>query len=578
MQLYEAVERAAYEARPRIVTLDDRAGALAALRRYLDAEEPGVMRLVRGLWREQAAALTPKMAEWTLSIRALPAVLTDEWFAQATELWEEKLGAVIEAALEAAGGRMARRINEARKQTFAFDATGAAVVKWMTEHGGALIRELSASQAASINALLQHQVFIGITSPYHLAPMIRPMVGLLRRETLAVARYRVELVAAGLTAEKVEARAAKYAAHLHRARAERIARTELSNAYNHGQLEAMRQARDDGYLTDVRKTWETALDELTCPECSALNGETVGLDENFSNGLESSPAHPRCLLPSTRCITPGGFVSGVRARFSGPVVELVFSGNSKISVTPNHMFLTPNGFAAAYQLRKGDDIFYCPDFERILSGHPYNNGAPSLIEDVIGAFSESLGMTTRIVPVTAEDIHGDGRFCNGDIDIIGPDGLLGNTGKAFFFQHGKALPFDPGSPDAALFPGDRDFTAMFKSMARAADGIMGGLRKPSAFFGRRATHADEHGHASIAGLDAAFQEPPSNSAPRDVERLGQCLFRFPGLIATDKIVDVQYFSFHGFVYDLQTPTSLYIANGLLSSNCRCSVTYQAARR
>lgn len=292
--LYEAVERAAFTARPRIVVLDDRVTALAALRRYLDAGEPGVMRLVRGLWKEQAAAVTPKMAEWMLSIRALPAALADEWFVQATELWEEKLEVLVEAALRAAGERVARRINEAWKEAFTLDVTGASVVRWMTDAGGALIRELSASQAASINALLQHQVFIGITSPYHLAPMIRPMVGLLRREALAVARYRMELMGSGLAAGKIDALVGKYASHLHRARAERIARTELSNAYNHGQFEAMRQARDNGYLADVRKTWQTAIDELTCPECSALDGETVGLDENFSSGDDSPPRHPKC--------------------------------------------------------------------------------------------------------------------------------------------------------------------------------------------------------------------------------------------------------------------------------------------
>ena len=49
--LYEAVEQAAFAARPRIVVLDDRLTALAALRRYLDAEEPSFMRLVRGSGR-----------------------------------------------------------------------------------------------------------------------------------------------------------------------------------------------------------------------------------------------------------------------------------------------------------------------------------------------------------------------------------------------------------------------------------------------------------------------------------------------------------------------------------------------
>jgi len=297
--LYEAVEQAVFAARPRIVVLDDRLTALAALRRHLDAEEPRFMRLVRGLWKAQAAAVTPKMAEWALSTMDLPVALADEWFALAVEFWEERLAPEIGKAAQAAGDRMARRVNEARKQAFMFDPTQAAVVRWMTENGADLIRELSATQTAGINALLHHQVFMGITSPAQAAQMIKPMVGLLRRETLAVARYRAELITQGAAAGKIETAVVKYAAYLHRARAERIARTELANAYNHGQLESIKQARAGGYLADVEKTWETADDERTCDDCAALDGETVGVDENFSNGQESPTAHPGCRCSMT---------------------------------------------------------------------------------------------------------------------------------------------------------------------------------------------------------------------------------------------------------------------------------------
>jgi hypothetical protein len=43
--------------------------------------------------------------------------------------------------------------------------------------------------------------------------------------------------------------------------------------------------------------------------------------------------------------------------------------------------------------------------------------------------------------------------------------------------------------------------------------------------------------------------------------------KHPRFIHLQKIVKINIYSFHGFVYDIQTSTSLYLANGILSSNC-----------
>jgi HK97 family phage portal protein len=63
-------------------------------------------------------------------------------------------------------------------------------------------------------------------------------------------------------------------------RAELIARTEATTANNDGLLEAYRQS---GVATG--KEWIAVLDNRTRPEHEMLNGEIVGLEENFSNGL-----------------------------------------------------------------------------------------------------------------------------------------------------------------------------------------------------------------------------------------------------------------------------------------------------
>jgi len=45
---------------------------------------------------------------------------------------------------------------------------------------------------------------------------------------------------------------------------------------------------------------------------------------------------------------------------------------------------------------------------------------------------------------------------------------------------------------------------------------------------------------------------------------------FAPIISTAKIVKINHKTFHGTVYDLQTLSSLFIGNGVIVSNCRCT--------
>jgi SPP1 gp7 family putative phage head morphogenesis protein len=72
-------------------------------------------------------------------------------------------------------------------------------------------------------------------------------------------------------------------------RAEMIARTELSWAYNQS---AKRIYRDAGFS---KVEWSTVIDQRTCPHCKERNGNEYGIDSH-----PDIPAHPRCrctLLP-----------------------------------------------------------------------------------------------------------------------------------------------------------------------------------------------------------------------------------------------------------------------------------------
>lgn len=69
-------------------------------------------------------------------------------------------------------------------------------------------------------------------------------------------------------------------------RAEMIAQTESVNAYQSGLL-------NFGIETGAKtKTWEALAG--ACQICAPLDGETVGINETFSNGLDRPPGHVRC--------------------------------------------------------------------------------------------------------------------------------------------------------------------------------------------------------------------------------------------------------------------------------------------
>lgn len=78
-------------------------------------------------------------------------------------------------------------------------------------------------------------------------------------------------------------------------RARMIAVTEVTRAFAEGNRAAWRAS---GVIE--KRRWNTNNDELVCPVCGPLAGQVVGLDEEFGDGIDGPPAHPRC-----RCwITP----------------------------------------------------------------------------------------------------------------------------------------------------------------------------------------------------------------------------------------------------------------------------------
>lgn len=276
-----------------IILVDTR--AIFQLRRFLNEEEKTISRPVQAMWKKQGDVVSVKTAELALQTRTIPEEWRKPWERMIREFVRDDVTTEWVKSIAVAGDRIAGRVNRIQRKQFDFDSTMTRVKAWVDQNGGKLIVDLSTKQFNSIHALLQHQIALEVTSPYILAQRVKPLVGLTNRETLAVAKFMATLQAEGLPANIIRTQTANYANFLHKNRAIRIARTEISNGYNFGQLDAMLQAAEEGWLPGAPEKYWMAGGIDPCDIC--LENEDAGpisLDATFPSGHSTPTAHPNC--------------------------------------------------------------------------------------------------------------------------------------------------------------------------------------------------------------------------------------------------------------------------------------------
>lgn len=391
--------------------------------------------------------------------------------------------------------------------------------------------------------------------------------------------------------------------------AELVTRTRTREAVTHG---AITRSMEYGVTL-----FQVSIHDNPCDQCAQYQGKVYSIVPNsgFPMLERKPPYHPHCVLPKTPVFAPGKRAASV-ATYDGPIVDLRLSNSAFVSVTPNHMFLTPTGFACAKDLCEGDYVICSSLFEDVVLRNPDDNDRPPTISEVVEALSCSPSMVTSSVPASPECLHGDARFMNGDIHIVGPDSLLGGNTKSIppeHFQH-----FDFSWSDVRRFglSGCRDTATMLQTLADAANSVVGLSRESQASLWSKIRHSKEHGFAPASLRYAAIlQDSIDNDLGTTVslDEIADTLSRHVartdlfggqqtpslGTLADASLpqrptegiesdpkspLDVGHGStvsvslarvvFHGIrhysghVYDLQTVSSLYVCNGLISSNCR----------
>lgn len=220
------------------------------------------------------------------------------------------LVAGAQAAARHARNRGGFKVAKAPGSSVSFSLPNPEAERWAAEESSRLIVQITEETRAAIRVIVAQSFARGVPVA-EVARQIRPLIGLTEAGAEAVQNLVARILAnpggkvwAGNMAIRVPREVtwdflakwmSRYSDYLLNRRAISIARTEVIRAANEGQLQLWRKSVREGWLRgDELKQWITTPDERLCPECEALEGEAVPLEQEFSSGDMAPPLHPQC--------------------------------------------------------------------------------------------------------------------------------------------------------------------------------------------------------------------------------------------------------------------------------------------
>ncbi len=369
---------------------------------------------------------------------------------------------------------------------------------------------------------------------------------------------------------------------------------------------------------DVDEGWELAqylAEAGACDICQACNGTILPIDDEWWDEFEPDNNHPNCFPAGT--LVEGRFVAGLSVEYAGEVLEVMTRSGKRTTLTPNHPVLTSEGFRPARELQIGMQLLSnCGNVDGIRTMVNDEDHPPACIEDVVRSLERSGGSSR--VKADPLDLHGDAMGAQSEIHVVGTDrpllldvhakraklgGKLGlplpdvakplevGLGSENLFiegdlttprsgPSGPALPLDSDAVEPQSLP---SLTLCFGLAAhvdaKRAESRLKDVSTNAAVLAdtkqRGAGHvaiderADVIDHDGPLSSGTEFGESAIQSRPSDPGFVAELLERSAGLIALDELVEIRNRNFQGQVYDLQSEGGWILANGIVTSNCRC---------
>lgn len=347
-------------------------------------------------------------------------------------------------------------------------------------------------------------------------------------------------------------------------------------------------------------------DGRACKVCRGLQAEQKERPARFDErapGVNFPPLHPWCVLPSTRMVVPE-MEAMTRSWYSGPVVEIGTADGTRLTVTLNHVVLTARGWVSAKNLVKGDKVVHYRGWGEAgaKSDPAHDDGVPTA-EQLFATLAESGLVPAVSVPASAEHLKGD-VIPDSEIDVVHIDRKLWDERDSALRQLVGDVPLvGTGVTGEVGLMGEGGLSLLLVGAGLASDGIMGGsrvahvlrsgalahhelvgLRLPSDYDARIKKAAANDGAAYAKPLgdgvlaDARLveadhlggREDGPDATCADAEGIRDFVNALPEFVELGNVDSIVMSDFSGHVYDASSLSTLYICNGIITSNCRCS--------
>lgn len=490
------------------------------------------------------------------------------------------------------------------KLAMGFDILNPDVITAIRSLEAHVITNLSDGIRETVRAYVENGLRDG-TSPTTVARGLRSVIGLAPNQAEAVRNLRAELEAgqygaagtralidarynlkaldtlsAADRAARIDAIVGKYEQAFTAFNAETNARTAALQAMKEGNRLSRMEGITRGVLDGARqmKRWVGVKDARERPEHLAMEGETVPFDQPYSNGeMVPGDSTYNCFPGDT--VVEGAFVGGLKAAYSGPIRELETARGHRLRLTPNHPVLTPDGWVAASHLREGSALL--SNRRSIRTGgahgdHVDDQDGIATAEQVFDALAARGTSTTRTIGRL--DLHGDGRFAQPQVDVVGADVQLRDGAGDALLDCSDQRPLDSPDVDQAAAPRRGAAHLHVNAIPLPAPSRVGGPDLPHhggavALDGGPLQHLRLGSAANWHTALAEASKQDDAAVPAFLRELEQAS---AGDILPDQVVKIRDFHATTHVYDLQTVTGWMIAQGIVISNCRCVSIYFTA--